>query len=105
MMAFDRLYHSCIEARFKSTYSPASGKSEADRRAPMAGVTLKRDYDLMGPSGRAAVETGLAAAEWYHTEIPRKEMKALMQRSDSAAIRDTAIWLGSMSAFAALGIY
>ena len=43
---------------------------------------MKRDYSLLGPSGKAAVETGLAAAEWYHTDIPRKEMKALMQRSD-----------------------
>ena len=37
---------------------------------------------------------GLAAAEWYHTDIPRKQMKELMQRSDGPAIRDTMIWLG-----------
>ena len=48
----------------------------------------KRDYDLMGESGRQAVETGLAAAEWYHTDISRKQMKELMQRSDGPAIRD-----------------
>ena len=58
----------------------------------------KRDYDLMGESGRRAVETGLAAAEWYHTDIPRKQMKELMQRSDGPAIRDTVIWLGVMVA-------
>ena len=34
-----------------------------------------RDYSLIGRDGRLAVETGLAAAEWYHTDIPRKEMK------------------------------
>ena len=38
--------------------------------------------------------TGLASAEWYHTDIPRKQMKELMKRSDGPAIRDTAIWLG-----------
>ena len=38
---------------------------------------------------------GLAAAEWYHTDIPRKQMKELMQRSDGPAIRDTLIWLGA----------
>jgi fatty acid desaturase len=65
----------------------------------------KRDYDLMGASGREAVETGLAAAEWYHTDIPRKAMKELMQRSDGPAIRDTMIWLGSMLVFAAGGIW
>ena len=64
----------------------------------------KRDYDLLGQSGRTAVETGLAAAQWYHTDISRREMKALMQRSDAAAIRDTVIWIGSMLVFAGLGI-
>ena len=65
----------------------------------------KRDYDLLGADGRAAVETGLAAAEWYHTEVPRKAMKELMQRSDGPAIRDTIIWLGCMVVFAAAGIW
>ena len=65
----------------------------------------KRDYDLMGASGREAVETGLAAAEWYHTDVPRKAMKELMQRSDGPAIRDTILWLGSMLVFAAGGIW
>ncbi|XKM37824.1 fatty acid desaturase family protein (plasmid) [Rhizobium ruizarguesonis] len=68
-------------------------------------VLAQRDYSLVGRGSRAAVESGLAAAEWYHTDIPRKEMKALMQRSDAPAIRDTIIWLGSMAVFAWLGIY
>jgi fatty acid desaturase len=67
--------------------------------------SLKRDYSLLGVSGKQAVDTGLAAAEWYHTDIPRKEMKALMQRSDGPAIRDTAIWLGSMVVLGGLGAY
>ena len=53
----------------------------------------KRDYSLVGESTRLAIETGLASAEWYHTEVPRKAMKELMQRSDGPAIRDTIIWL------------
>jgi len=63
-----------------------------------------RDYSLLGEDGRRAVETGLAAAEWYHTDIPRKEMKALMQRSDQPAIRDTIILYGCMIAFAGIGV-
>ena len=59
-----------------------------------------RDYDLLGPDGRRAVETGLAAAEWYHTEVPRKVMKDLMERSDQPAIRDTVILYGLMIVFA-----
>ncbi|MGB8812829.1 MAG: fatty acid desaturase family protein [Paracoccaceae bacterium] len=65
----------------------------------------KRDYSLLGPDARRAVETGLAAAQWYHTEVSRKDMKALMQRSDSPAIRDSIILYGCMILFAGLGIY
>ncbi|MEP5515307.1 MAG: fatty acid desaturase family protein [Bauldia litoralis] len=52
----------------------------------------KRDYSLVGPETLRAEERGLATAEWYHTAIPRKRMKELMQRSDGPATRDIAIW-------------
>ncbi len=65
----------------------------------------KRDYGLLGPDARRAVETGLAAAEWYHSDVPRKDMKALMQRDDQPAIRDTIQWLGLMALFAGIGIW
>ncbi len=61
---------------------------------------LNRDYSLLGNSGRRAVQTGLASAEWYHSDISRKTMKALMQRTDGPAIRDTVMWLGLMLVFA-----
>ncbi len=66
---------------------------------------IKRDYSLVGESARRAVETGLASAEWYHTDIPRKAMKELMQRSDGPAIRDTIIWAAVQLASAAGAIY
>ncbi|MFM7336104.1 MAG: fatty acid desaturase family protein [Tabrizicola sp.] len=53
-----------------------------------------RDYSLTGPEAARAIAAGLASAEWYHSDIPRKEMKDLMQRRDGPALRDTAIWLG-----------
>lgn len=62
-----------------------------------------RDYGLTGQSSRAAVEAGLVAAEWYRTALDRADMKAVMQRSDGPALRDTAIWLGLMAASAAGG--
>jgi fatty acid desaturase len=65
----------------------------------------KRNYSLVGPDSARAVEMGLAAAEWYHTEVPRKQMKALMQRSDGPAIRDTIIWVLAFVASAAGGLY
>ncbi|WP_276121641.1 fatty acid desaturase family protein [Pararhizobium qamdonense] len=68
-------------------------------------VATKRDYSLLGRDAQAAVDSGLAAAEWYHTDIPRRQMKELMKREDGPAIRDTVIWLGSMVVTGALGIY
>jgi fatty acid desaturase len=64
----------------------------------------KRDYSLFGADGQRAVESGLATADWYHTDVPRKVMKDLMARSDGAAIRDTIILYGSMIILAAIGI-
>ena len=52
----------------------------------------RTDYALGGESSRRAVEAGLSAAEWYHSEVPRKEMKALMMRRDGPAMRDTLLW-------------
>ena len=54
----------------------------------------KRDYSVVGPESQRAVDRGLAAAQWYHTEVPRAVMKELMQRSDGPPIRDNLLWLG-----------
>ena len=56
-------------------------------------VNIQRDYSLSGTSTRRAVEAGLASAGWYHSSISRDAMKALMQRRDGPALRDTAIWI------------
>ena len=50
-------------------------------------------YSLTGPQAARAVAAGLAGADWYRVPIPRAEMKALMQRRDGPAVRDTALWL------------
>lgn len=63
-----------------------------------------RNYSLLGPDAKHAVETGLATAEWYHTEIARKEMKALMKRDDQPAIRDTIVLFGAMVLLAGAAI-
>lgn len=64
----------------------------------------ERDYSMLGVDARRAVEQGLATADWYLTDVPRKQMKALMQRADQPAIRDTVILFGAMVLFAGLGI-
>ena len=63
-----------------------------------------RDYSLTGPEAARAVATGLASAEWYHSDVPRKDMKALMKRTDATAIRDTALWIGLLVLSAAGGV-
>ena len=64
----------------------------------------KRDYSLLGTDGARAVETGLAAATWYHSEIPRRLVKDLMKRTDRPAIRDTFVLFGAMAVFAGIGV-
>ena len=64
----------------------------------------KRDYSLTGECTRHALETGLASAEWYHSDVPRKVMKELMQRRDGPAIRDTLLWIGLLVASAWGGV-
>src|ERR1700761_4795697 len=62
-----------------------------------------RDYSLIGRDSRLAVDSGLAAAEWYRCDIPRKRMKELMQREDGPAIRDTALWVAGLAGCALAG--
>ncbi|MFD0915668.1 fatty acid desaturase family protein [Pseudahrensia aquimaris] len=67
------------------------------------GATV-RDYSLHGESAKQAVERGLVAAQWYHTDVPREKLRELMERKDGPAIRDTIIWLGLMVVFAVTAI-
>ncbi|RJG40560.1 fatty acid desaturase family protein [Mesorhizobium sp. DCY119] len=68
-------------------------------------MPTQRNYSLIGRDARLAVENGLSAAEWYHTDIPRKQMKELMKRVDGPAIRDTALWFGLLALTALGGIW
>lgn len=65
----------------------------------------RRDYSLVGAEAQRAEARGLASAEWYAHPIPRKALKALMRRKDGPAIRDTAIWLGTMLVCAVAGVH
>jgi fatty acid desaturase len=59
-------------------------------------------YALDSDAGRQARASGLAAAQWFRSEVPRKRLKELMRRSDGPAVRDTVIWLGVMAGCAAV---
>ncbi len=62
-----------------------------------------RDYSMHGPDAIRAVEVGLAAAKSYRTEVPRKDMKALMKQADQPALRDTTLLFGAMVLLAGIG--
>jgi fatty acid desaturase len=68
------------------------------------GDMAQRDYSPFGADAVQAVSSGLTAAEWYHSEVPRKVMKDLMARGDSPAIRDTVLLYGLMAVLATAGI-
>jgi Na+-transporting NADH:ubiquinone oxidoreductase subunit F len=52
----------------------------------------KLDYSLTGVNSTLAVEKGLAEAEWYQCAVPRAAMRALLERRDGPAIRNTLLW-------------
>lgn len=58
----------------------------------------------MGDGGRRAVEAGLVSPSWYRTPVDPAHIRALMEKSDRIAMRDTVIWLGLMVVFAGIGI-
>lgn len=64
-----------------------------------------RDYSLIGRDSTLAEKNGLASAQWYSVAIDRKQLKALMRRSDGPAIRDTLIWISALILSGAGGIY
>ncbi len=53
---------------------------------------IQLDYSLTGVSTTLAIEKGLAEAEWYQCPVPRETMRALLERRDAPAIRDTLVW-------------
>ena len=58
----------------------------------------KQSYRLIGGAGEQALAAGLANGTWYKCAVPRPHMKALMQRQDASAIRDTVLWFALIAA-------
>ncbi len=73
------------------------------RPACVANVrVMAKDYSLTGETGRAAEAEGLANPQWYRPKIAPTEIRALMEKSDGRATRDTVLWLGLLVVFAGL---
>jgi MocE subfamily Rieske [2Fe-2S] domain protein len=50
------------------------------------------DYSLVGENAAAAIEQGLAEADWYQCPVPRAEFRRLLERRNGPAVRDTLLW-------------
>jgi Na+-transporting NADH:ubiquinone oxidoreductase subunit F len=57
------------------------------------------DYSLTGVNAAAAVEKGLAEADWYQCPVPRDAMRRLLERRDGPALRDTVLWFALILGF------
>jgi Na+-transporting NADH:ubiquinone oxidoreductase subunit F len=51
-----------------------------------------RDYSLVGQQTSRAIEKGLAEARWYASPVPKEQMRALLERRNGPAVRDTILW-------------
>jgi Na+-transporting NADH:ubiquinone oxidoreductase subunit F len=70
----------------------------------LANPPASLDYSLTGVNGIAAIEKGLAEADWYTSPVPREIMLELLERRDAPAIRDTIIWFALLLGSAASAI-
>ena len=61
------------------------------------------DYRLNGRDTARAIEQGLANAAWYMSPVPKGEMRALLERRDGPAIRDTLLWFLLLFVFGTAG--
>ncbi|MBU4459296.1 MAG: fatty acid desaturase [Verrucomicrobia bacterium] len=68
------------------------------------GVTTAYSRYILNESNSAlAIEQGLAEAEWYTPPIAREDLRALLERRDGPAVRDTILWFGLLIGFGAWG--
>lgn len=66
---------------------------------------MNRDYALDGEAARLAVSEGRAGPAWYRPRIDPDSIRALREKSDAIALRDTVLWLGLMVLSCGLAIW
>ncbi len=65
---------------------------------------MAKDYSLLGPEAAQAKVKSLANPPWFRPDVAPQAIRALMVKDDGTPTRDTALWLGLMVVFAAIGI-
>jgi fatty acid desaturase len=66
-------------------------------------TALNKDYRLDGPTGQAAIEQGLASANWFQCQMDRKVFKDLLKRSDAKGFLWIGSWVAAILAYLSLG--
>ncbi|WP_108816813.1 fatty acid desaturase [Loktanella sp. Alg231-35] len=57
---------------------------------------MRDAYQLSAETSRLATENGTANPKWFRPNVDPQDIRALMQKSDARAMRDTVLWLGAM---------
>ena len=65
---------------------------------------MAKDYSLTGEAAQRAKAEGRANPTWYRTNVPPAQIRALMEKSDAIALRDTLLWLGIMVVTAGIAV-
>ena len=65
---------------------------------------MDKDYALSATLRADGREPAGESFSWYRPKIDANELRALRQKSDAIALRDTMLWLGLMVLFAGIGI-
>lgn len=73
-------------------------------QTPSPNPSQKEDYSLVGEGAAKAEAAGLSNPSWFRPKVDPAEIRRLMAKDDGRALRDTALWLGLMILFAAIGI-
>ena len=60
-------------------------------------------YILTEANSAAAIEQGLAEADWYTCPIPKAELRQLLVRRNGPALRDTLLWFALLAASGCAG--
>lgn len=65
---------------------------------------MTRNYKLSGEGDSIAALNGTANPNWFRPTVDPQAIRALMQKSDAMALRDTALWLGALIVSATIAI-
>ncbi|MEO1640992.1 MAG: fatty acid desaturase family protein [Pseudomonadota bacterium] len=57
---------------------------------------MTKTYRLSEDADKTAVKNGTANPNWFRPSVDPQAIRALMQKSDAVALRDTVVWLGAM---------